>query len=78
MTRFPPPPNPSRAMKTERAIQFGDAPAIMVNIEQMKRDTLNANLRPIISALAPQNKAPNNIPTYTAIVRAREYEGLNS
>lgn len=61
--RFPPPPNPSKAMKTPREAQFGAAPATVVNIEQMKRDTLKANLLPITSALNPQNKAPTNMPT---------------
>lgn len=65
-------------MKTERATQFGDAPATMEKIEQRKRDTLNANRRPITSALKPQNSAPISIPTYTAIVSAREYAGVNS
>ena len=61
--RFPPPPKPKRAIKTAREGQFGAAPATVAKMEQMKRDTLNANRRPMISALMPQNKAPINIPT---------------
>jgi hypothetical protein len=61
--RFPPPPKPNNAMKTAREAQFGAAPATVAKIEQMKRDTLNANRRPMISALIPQNKAPMSMPT---------------
>jgi hypothetical protein len=76
--RFPPPPKPSRAMNTAKETQFGAAPAIMQNAEQRKRDTLKANLLPITSPLNPRNKAPNNIPIYTAMTSPRWYDGLNS
>lgn len=76
--RFPPPPKPSSAIKIDSEIQFGAAPATVENIEQMKRETLNAKRRPITSALKPQKTAPISIPTYTAMTRARSYDGLNS
>jgi len=60
--RFPPPPNPKKAMKMARAIQFGAAPATVAAIEQMKREQLKAYRLPIISALNPQNKAPRSMP----------------
>jgi hypothetical protein len=40
-------------MKTTKEAQFGAAPATVVNIEQMKRETLKANHLPITSALNP-------------------------
>jgi hypothetical protein len=78
MMRFPPPPKPSRAMNTARETLFGAAPAMMQNAEQMKRETLKANLLPITSPLKPQNKAPNSIPIYTAMTSPLWYDGLNS
>jgi hypothetical protein len=41
----------------------------IANVEHMNSETLNANLRPIISALDPQNNAPISSPIYNAIVR---------
>lgn len=60
--KFPPPPNPSKAMKTAREAQFGAAPAIVANIEHINSETLKANRRPMISALSPQKRAPKSIP----------------
>ena len=68
--RFPPPPYPRKAMKTARDTQLGAAPATMVKAEHRKSDTLKANRLPIISPLIPQNRAPINMPTYTAMVIA--------
>ena len=60
--KFPPPPNPNRAMKTAKDTQLGAAPAIIVKAEHRKSDTLNANRLPIISPLMPQNRAPKSMP----------------
>jgi hypothetical protein len=72
MIRLPPPPNPRKAINVASAGQLGEAPAIVQNTEQMNKLTLNAIFRPIMSALIPQNKAPNSMPMYTAIVSAWE------
>ena len=63
MIRFPPPPNPNKAINTARETQFGAAPATMEKMEQRKRDILKANRLPIMSPDVPQNKAPVNMPT---------------
>lgn len=68
-TKLPPAPNAEVAMKNPSDSQFGDAPATIVKIAHIKSDTLKEVLRPMISALKPQNSAPTNIPTYTAIVK---------
>jgi hypothetical protein len=47
--KFPPPPNPRKAMKTARAVQLGDAPAMIVKIEQINREMLKEYRLPIIS-----------------------------
>jgi hypothetical protein len=44
----------------------------------MKRETLNANFRPTMSAVDPQKSAPTSMPVYKAIVSDLGYEGLNS
>lgn len=67
--RLPPAPNAAIAMKKPSDSQLGDAPATMVKMEQMKRETLKAILRPIMSAKRPQNKAPMSMPMYKAMVR---------
>lgn len=69
--RFPPPPNPIRAIKNAREFHDGDAPDAIHAAAQMNSDVLKANRRPIISAVKPQNKAPISMPTYTEIVSAR-------
>lgn len=55
-------------MKNPSDSQLGAAPAAMVKIEQMNRDILKAVLRPITSANTPQNRAPQSMPMYTAMV----------
>lgn len=47
MIRFPPPPKPKSAMKTESDTQFGLAPATIQKTEQMNKLTLKANFLPI-------------------------------
>lgn len=69
--RFPPPPNPTRAMKNPSAPQLGMPPATMAEAEQTNSEMLNACRRPTTSADRPQNTAPVSIPTYTAMVSAR-------
>jgi hypothetical protein len=38
MMRFPPPPNADSETKRPRTIQFGEAPATIAKIEQMKSE----------------------------------------
>jgi len=68
----------AKATKNAREFQLGAAPATMVKAEQTNRETLNANLRPMISAVEPQKRAPRSMPVYKAIVSDLAYEGLNS
>ncbi len=63
MIKLPPPPKPKKAMKTARDVQLGAAPAIIVNAEHRKSETLKANRLPMTSALIPQNRAPMSMPT---------------
>ena len=67
--RFPPAPNAPAAMKNPSDSQLGEAPATMVKMAQMKREMLNAILRPTTSAKRPQNTAPTSMPRYSAMVR---------
>lgn len=48
--RLPPLPKAARDVKAPKAYQFGEAPAQMAKTEQLKRETLNANRRPMMSA----------------------------
>lgn len=73
--KFPPPPNPTQAMKNAKDVQFGAAPATIPEIEQTNREVLKAKRLPITSALNPQVSAPTSMPTYTAIVSALGYAG---
>jgi len=77
-TRLPPAPNAERQVNRPSTNQFGEAPATIAKAEQMNSETLNAMRRPMMSAPRPQNRAPTNIPTYTAIVRPFLKEGWNS
>lgn len=70
-TKFPPPPNPTSAIKNPSEPQLGIPPAAMAAREQTNSDTLKACRRPTTSAEIPQNTAPVSIPTYTAMVSAR-------
>jgi hypothetical protein len=77
-TRLPPPPNALKQTNKPRTSQFGAAPATIANTLHTSRLTLKAILRPMISAVMPQNSAPTSMPTYTAIVNPLGYPGENS
>lgn len=52
-TRFPPEPKAANETNSPRTIQLGEAPAQMAKIALMNKETLNANLRPMMSAVPP-------------------------
>ena len=62
-TRFPPAPKALKQTNKPKMTQDGEAPATIVNIDEMSREKLKANRRPIMSAEKPQKIAPTNIPT---------------
>lgn len=67
--RLPPAPKAPREMNKPSDSHVGEAPATIVKIAQMKREMLNAILRPMMSAKRPQNMAPTSMPRYKAMVR---------
>lgn len=77
-TRFPPAPNALRHTNVPRTSQFGLAPATIAKTLHISRLQLNATFRPMMSAPSPQNSAPTNMPTYTAMTSPFLYAGVNS
>lgn len=65
-SRFPPTPNPTKALITAHATKFGAAPAAIPKTAAMKSVVLNANRRPIKSAPRPQKPAPQTRPAMRA------------
>jgi hypothetical protein len=62
-TRFPPAPKLLKHTNSPSTSQLGLAPATMANTEHISSEKLKAVLRPMTSALMPQNRAPTSMPT---------------
>lgn len=62
-TRFPPAPKALKQTNKPKVTQEGEAPATIVNTDEMNKEKLKANRRPTMSAEKPQKIAPTNMPT---------------